>query len=53
MPVVLASGYLAAELEGALRPGSFQGFLQKPFRIEVLLRTVAEALTPGASPDPT
>jgi CheY-like chemotaxis protein len=44
MPVVLASGYLATDVESALQPGSFQAFLQKPFRIDTLLRTVSEAL---------
>lgn len=44
MPVLLASGYLGSELESTLQVGTFQGFLQKPFRIDKLLRAVAETL---------
>jgi signal transduction histidine kinase/ActR/RegA family two-component response regulator len=44
MPVLLASGYLADDVKDTLQPGSFQGFLQKPFRIDKLLRTVDETL---------
>jgi PAS domain S-box-containing protein len=44
VPVVLASGYMAPELERRLQQGAFQGFLRKPYAIAELLDVVEGAL---------
>ena len=43
VPVVLSSGYAREGLEAALEPGSFQGFLSKPFVLDDLTAVVQQA----------
>jgi PAS domain S-box-containing protein len=43
VPVVLASGYARESLEDLFAPGSFQGFLAKPFVLDELYRVVRVA----------
>ncbi|HWO07924.1 MAG TPA: response regulator [Polyangiaceae bacterium] len=50
MPVVIASGHVDTEAAGRLVPGSFQGFLRKPFRPAELLGAVDRALQRPAPP---
>ncbi len=50
--ILIATGFsLSAETEGLLAQGAC-GFIQKPFRRELLLRKVAECLEPPAGGDP-
>lgn len=50
VPILLASGYVDAATERRLRPGSFQGFLRKPFGVRELLRAVESARRTSVSP---
>jgi two-component system KDP operon response regulator KdpE len=45
LPILLTSGNVDPALERRLQPGSFQGFLRKPFSISELMTTI-EALLP-------
>lgn len=44
LPVLLASGFAADELPGACPDAAFAGYLQKPYQIATLARTVREAI---------
>jgi two-component system cell cycle sensor histidine kinase/response regulator CckA len=44
VPILLTSGNVDPALERRLEPGSFQGFLRKPFSIAELISTIEELL---------
>jgi PAS domain S-box-containing protein len=48
LPVLITSGNVEPALERRLEPGSFQGFLRKPFSIAELMAAI-EGLLPGPS----
>jgi two-component system, cell cycle sensor histidine kinase and response regulator CckA len=44
MPVLIASGHIDTAMETRLTPGSFQGFLRKPFSVAELVSAIENAL---------
>ena len=48
-PILLISGNVDLALERRLEPGSFQGFLRKPFSIAELMATIEGLLAAGAA----
>jgi PAS domain S-box-containing protein len=49
VPILLISGNVDPALERRLEPGSFQGFLRKPFSIAELIATIEGLLAAGAA----
>ena len=49
VPILLISGNVDPALERRLEPGSFQGFLRKPFSIAELIATIEGLLSAGAA----
>ncbi|MEY4545650.1 MAG: hypothetical protein RL685_1845 [Pseudomonadota bacterium] len=47
LPILLTSGNVDPALERRLEPGSFQGFLRKPFSISELMTTIESLLPRG------
>lgn len=47
VPVVLSSGFYMGELEQRFRDKSFSGFVQKPYKFQVLIGIMREALGDG------
>jgi len=45
VPIVLASGHVDREVQDRLAPGSYQGFLSKPFGVDALTAAIERALT--------
>jgi CheY-like chemotaxis protein len=46
-PIVLISGYADFPLETRLEPGTYQGFLAKPFKLDDLIATIKRVLEPA------
>jgi CheY-like chemotaxis protein len=44
VPILIASGHLDSSMERRLAPGSFQGFLRKPFSVAELVTAIEAAL---------
>jgi CheY-like chemotaxis protein len=44
VPILLTSGNVDPALERRLEPGSFQGFLRKPFSIAELMTAIEELI---------
>jgi PAS domain S-box-containing protein len=44
VPIVLSSGHIDPEVQARLEPGSFQGFLAKPFATPALISAIEQAL---------